>query len=91
METLSPVEVLGVSRSRSAGCLAGNGETSSGALLLSSSRPPWYPISPRFEGNGPACCGGCSIVVVDDDGIGDGEDGVDEDIDYDEGGNKDRI
>jgi len=28
---------------------------------------------------------------VDDDGIGDGEDGVDEDIDYDEGGNKDRI
>jgi len=55
--SVSPIDVGG--ESLSAGCLSGIESTTSvflSAVLLSPSTfdPSWYPISPRFEGNGPA-------------------------------------
>jgi hypothetical protein len=55
--SVSPIDVGG--GSLSAGCRSGIESTTSvfrWAVLLSPSAfdPSWYPISPRFEGNGPA-------------------------------------
>jgi len=56
-EFVAETSTRGIGTSLSAGCLAGS--TGGGLLILASisgsSTPPTYPISPRFDGKGPAC------------------------------------